>query len=50
MVAQKTLASFRERMNQLYEQGADVRCWAHYHDHPTTPESDVIYHILDYDR
>ena len=28
MVAQKTLASFRERMNQLYEQGADFRCWA----------------------
>ena len=27
MVAQKTLASFRERMNKLYEQGADVRCW-----------------------
>jgi hypothetical protein len=25
MVAQKTLASFRERIIQLYEQGADVR-------------------------
>jgi hypothetical protein len=26
MVTQKTLASFRELMKQLYEQGADVRC------------------------
>lgn len=50
MIAQKTLASFRERMNQLYEQVTDFRCWAKYHDHATTLESDVIYHILDYDR
>jgi hypothetical protein len=47
MISPKTLASFREYITSLYEQGMH---WTQYPDHPTTPDSEVIYHISDYDR